>query len=138
MQSGLWPSRSHYLGMLNLTQSFWTALKLLHQLNSAPLCSLHVALHPPSPSGEPGVCSRAVPEITMHQCCLLGFREMQRQPLDEPLHRWDNVSFCSSILLRPALNLLLNIITCNGGYREGDWHKEASEEIHKSCVQTDS
>lgn len=66
---------------------------------------------------------------------------MQRQPLDESLHGWDNVSFHSSILLCPGLNLLLNVITCNRetrALRERDGHKEASKKMHKSCMQKKS
>lgn len=71
---------------------------------------------------------RAVPEIAMRNCCLLRFRKMQRQPLDESLHGWNNV-FCSSILLCPGINLLLDVITCNKGMetlREKNRHKEVS------------
>lgn len=82
--------------------------------------------------------SQAVPEITVHNCCLLGVREVQRQPLDESLHGWDNTSFHSSVPLGPGLNLLLNVITCNRGMkalRERDWHKEASTEMHRRCMK---
>ena len=66
---------------------------------------------------------------------------MQRQPLDESLHRWDNMSFHSSILLCPGLNLPLNVITCSRGtkaLRERDRHKEASKEMHERYMQTKS
>lgn len=119
--------------------SFWTALKLLCQPNSAPLWSLHNALHPLSLSAAWDVLrgsavSQAVPEITMHNCRLLRFRKMQRQPLDESLHGRDNMSFHSSILLCPGLNLLLNVISCKKGtkaLRERDRHKEASSQTAK-------
>lgn len=144
----LWPSRSHFLGYAehDPEPSFQTALKLLHQPHSAPLWSLHIALHSFSLSTtwdvlQGSAVSQAVPEITMHNCCLLRFRKMQRQPLNESLHGWDNVSFHSSILLCPGLNLLLNVITCKKGtkaFRERDRHKEASKEMHKRCMKKKS
>lgn len=72
---------------------------------------------------------RAVPEITMHSCRLLRFRKMQRQPLNESLHDWNNMSFRSTILLCPGINLLLDVITCNKemeALREKNRHKEVS------------
>lgn len=119
---GLWPSRSHCLGNAehDPEPSFRTALKLLHQLNSAPLRSLLIALHSLSSSASCDVLwgsavSQAVPEITVHDCHLLRFRKMQRQPLNESLHGWDNMRFHSLILLCPGLNLPLNVITCKKG-----------------------
>lgn len=53
---------------------------------------------------------------------------MQRQPLDEPLHSWDKVSFHSSVLLCPGLNLLLDVISWNRGTEAPrERHKEASK-----------
>lgn len=145
---GLWPSRSCYLGdaQHDPEPSFQTALKLLCQPNSSPLCSLRIVLHPLSLSAVWDVLqgigvSQAVPEITMHNCRLLRFRKMQRQPLDEPLHGWDNMSFHGSILLCPGLNLSLNVISCKKGMkalREKDGHKEASKEMHERCMQKKS
>lgn len=141
---GLWPSRSFYLGDAEFDPepSFQTAMKLLCQPNSASLWSLHTALHSLSLSTawdvlQGSAVSQAVPEITMHNCRLLIFRKMQRQPLNESFHRWDNMTFHSLILLCPGLNLPLNVITCNRGMkalRERDWHKEASKEMHKRCM----
>lgn len=81
--------------------------------------------------------SQAVPEVTVHNCHLLRVRKMQRQPLDEPLHGWNDMGFHSSILLCPGINLLLNVITCNEGtkaLREQNAYKELSEEIYKRNV----
>lgn len=57
---------------------------------------------------------------------------MQRQPLDKPLHGWDNLSFHSSILLCPGLNLLLDVISWNRGMEAPkERHKEASKGTQK-------
>lgn len=74
---------------------------------------------------------RAVPEIAMHSCCLLRFRKMQRQPLNESLHGWNNVSFHSSILLCPGINLLLDVITCNKGTETLSGKRTHTKRFHK-------